>query len=203
MRERFSGQSAGRPQAARCGAGDHRGRGRGRGFAGALLEYLVDPGIGSFGDALWWAVSTVTTTGFGDVVPTNAAGRVVGVMLMMVGISLIPTITSLVVAVFIAQRSGRRRSRTGCTETRSLARLDELEARLALDQRARPASRATRASRSRTRARSRGSSRARPPCRRCSNASGIIVSASMVRIAPAANALTNPIARGDAPSSNA
>ena len=74
-------------------------------FIGAVVVYIVDPGIGTFGDALWWSVSTVTTTGFGDVVPTDPSGRVVGVILMMVGISLIPTVTSLVVAVFIAQRT--------------------------------------------------------------------------------------------------
>ena len=56
----------------------------------AVLERLVDPGIGTFGDSLWWAVSTVTTVGYGDVVPTSGAGRLVATVLMLTGLGLIP-----------------------------------------------------------------------------------------------------------------
>jgi voltage-gated potassium channel len=97
---------------------------------GAILVHIVDEGIGTWGDAFWWAVSTVTTTGFGDVVPTDPAGRVVGVVLMLVGISLIPTITSLVVAVFIAQRSRENDEQDKLHRDQVLARLDELEVQL-------------------------------------------------------------------------
>lgn len=41
----------------------------------------------SFGDPLWWAVATMTTVGCGDVYPQSALGRVVGVMVMLVGSS--------------------------------------------------------------------------------------------------------------------
>ena len=99
--------------------------------AAAFLERLVDPGIGSAGDALWWAVSTVTTTGYGDVVPTNSAGRVVGVLLMMVGISLIPTITSLIVSVFIAQRTRESAEQDRLDRERVMGRLDDIDAHLA------------------------------------------------------------------------
>ena len=71
----------------------------------ATLEWLIDPGIGTYGDALWWATSTVTTVGYGDVVPTSAGGRLIGGLLMLVGISLIPLITSAVVSAFITQRT--------------------------------------------------------------------------------------------------
>ena len=36
----------------------------------------------SFGDALWWALQTVTTVGYGDVVPTSGTGRVIGAFVM-------------------------------------------------------------------------------------------------------------------------
>lgn len=99
-------------------------------IAGAVFVRIVDPGIGSFGDALWWAVATVTTTGFGDVVPTDAPGRVVGVLLMFVGISLIPTVTSLVVSVFIAQRSRETAEADRLHREAVMERLDKLEAHL-------------------------------------------------------------------------
>jgi voltage-gated potassium channel len=98
--------------------------------AAAFLELLVDPGIGSTGDALWWAVATVTTTGYGDVVPTNAAGRVVGVVLMMIGISLIPIITSLVITVFIAQRQRETTDADRLHRDEVIRRLERIESRL-------------------------------------------------------------------------
>jgi voltage-gated potassium channel len=99
-------------------------------FAGAVVVRLVDSGIGNFGDALWWAVATVTTTGFGDVVPTDTSGRVVGVILMFVGISLIPTVTSLIVSVFIAQRSREAAEVDRAHRDIVIQRLDQLEAHL-------------------------------------------------------------------------
>jgi voltage-gated potassium channel len=69
----------------------------------AILEWWIDPGIGSFNDSLWWAVVTVTTVGYGDVVPTSAGGRLVGALLMLAGVSAIPITTSLVVSVFVSR----------------------------------------------------------------------------------------------------
>lgn len=99
-------------------------------LVGAIVVRVVNPGIGSFGDALWWAVTTVTTTGFGDVVPTDSAGRLVGIVLMMVGISLIPTVTSLIVAVFIAQRTRETTEQDRVHREAIMQRLDDLDALL-------------------------------------------------------------------------
>ena len=98
-------------------------------FTAAILVHAIDPAIGSFGDALWWAVSTVSTVGYGDVVPETGPGRVVGVVLMLTGISLIPLITSVVVSILIAQ--GTRKSREAELEHlgRIFERLDALERR--------------------------------------------------------------------------
>jgi voltage-gated potassium channel len=105
-------------------------------LGGAVFVRLVDPGIGSFGDALWWAVATVTTTGFGDVVPTEGPGRVVGVLLMFVGISLIPTVTSLIVSVFVAQRSRETAEADRMHREEVMGRLERIEAHLASIERA-------------------------------------------------------------------
>ena len=57
--------------------------------------------IKSFGDGLWWAVTTVTTVGYGDRFPTTSVGRVLAVGLMLVGISLMGVITASVAAWFV------------------------------------------------------------------------------------------------------
>ena len=50
--------------------------------------------LGSFPNSLWWAVATVTTVGYGDMVPATAIGRVAGVVLMLGGIGLFGAVTA-------------------------------------------------------------------------------------------------------------
>jgi len=57
--------------------------------------------IKTFGDGLWWAVSTVTTVGYGDRYPTTTEGRFLAVVLMIMGISLVGVITASVAAWFV------------------------------------------------------------------------------------------------------
>ena len=64
-----------------------------RGVAGSNIK--------SFGDGLWWAVTTVTTVGYGDHFPTTTIGRFLAVGLMLVGISLMGVITASVAAWFV------------------------------------------------------------------------------------------------------
>jgi voltage-gated potassium channel len=71
----------------------------------AIVERLIDPAFDSMGDALWWSVTTVSTVGYGDIVPESTAGRLAAAVLMLTGLALIPTLTSIVVGVLVAQRS--------------------------------------------------------------------------------------------------
>ena len=57
--------------------------------------------IKNFGDGLWWAVTTVTTVGYGDRYPTTTEGRFLAVLLMITGISLVGVITASVAAWFV------------------------------------------------------------------------------------------------------
>ena len=59
--------------------------------------------IKNFGDAVWWSITTVTTVGYGDTYPVTATGRVIAVLLMIGGISLIGVITATV-ASWIVER---------------------------------------------------------------------------------------------------
>ncbi|MDE0802946.1 MAG: ion channel [Acidimicrobiales bacterium] len=59
--------------------------------------------ITTFGDALWWAVVTVTTVGYGDHAPTTSDGRAVSTVLMFVGIGLVGVVTANVAAHFVEE----------------------------------------------------------------------------------------------------
>src|SRR6202044_4118684 len=63
----------------------------------------------SYHDALWWAVVTVTTVGYGDRFPVTEGGRAVAVVLMLVGIGLIGVLTATVASVFIKEHTDANR----------------------------------------------------------------------------------------------
>lgn len=55
-------------------------------------------------DAVWWTAATVTTVGYGDVVPTTDLGRIIGVVFMFVGISILGIFISTIGASLIKTR---------------------------------------------------------------------------------------------------
>jgi len=65
---------------------------------------VVGARIKNAGDALWWAVTTVTTVGYGDVYPITTAGRYVGVITMFVGISVAGSLTASMASLLIRKR---------------------------------------------------------------------------------------------------
>ena len=99
-----------------------------------LLERLVEPEtFHSIGLAYWWAVTTVTTVGYGDVVPESTAGRVVGAALMLTGLALIPTLTSIIVSTLLykTRRSEQDRiEQLESAQATTLARIEESLARI-------------------------------------------------------------------------
>jgi len=64
--------------------------------------------ITTFGDALWWAASTVTTVGYGDLYPVTTQGRFVALALMVVGIGFVGSVTASVAAWMIGQVNQRK-----------------------------------------------------------------------------------------------
>lgn len=79
-------------------------------FVGAWLVLLFEENaptsnIHNYADALWWAMVTVTTVGYGDRFPVTAGGRTVSVILMLVGIGLIGVLTATVASVFIQEHA--------------------------------------------------------------------------------------------------
>lgn len=99
--------------------------------AAALTLAVEEAGEGtidSFGDALWWAVSTVTTVGYGDTYPVTSAGRGIAAFLMVAGIALFGVLTANIAAFFIEQGQGADPVTERLDEV--LARLERVEERL-------------------------------------------------------------------------
>ncbi|WTW99779.1 potassium channel family protein [Streptomycetaceae bacterium NBC_01309] len=92
-----------------------------------------DANITDFGDALWWAISTVTTVGYGDLHPVTPEGRLVGVVLMVVGIGMMGVVTATIASRFILpEQQAEGREETARLERR-LASMEE-QLRLVLSQ---------------------------------------------------------------------
>lgn len=92
-----------------------------------VIRILDSSDFGNVWLALWWAVQTVTTVGYGDVVPHDVGGRVVAGILMLSGIGVLSVATAVITAAFLETV---RRRMDDPRHDEVIARLDELRARL-------------------------------------------------------------------------
>ena len=104
--------------------------------AAALAMTIVDrENYPSLGSGLWWAVQTVTTVGYGDHVPTTAAGQLLAAAVMLFGIGFLTVITAAITSTFVARSSletGAGDRTTKAEQDAQIAgRLERIEAALA------------------------------------------------------------------------
>jgi voltage-gated potassium channel Kch len=114
-------------------------------FVGLLeLHFEQDaPGanITTGGDALWWGYVTATTVGYGDKYPITMGGRIVGVIMLTVGVALFATFSGFLANAFLSSKSASSAEREA-TEGDLRAALDEIERLQAQQQQALAALRA-------------------------------------------------------------
>ncbi|MFB1051810.1 potassium channel family protein [Paraliobacillus sp. JSM ZJ581] len=79
-------------------------------FISSLIVTYSEPNITSFADGVWWSIVTTTTVGYGDISPSTIIGRVVAVILMIVGIGLIGMLTSSITTFFIKENNVKIKS---------------------------------------------------------------------------------------------
>lgn len=100
-------------------------------FAGAAVVWAFEDeaggGLNDYGTALWWAMATVTTVGYGDNVPVTPEGRGVAVVLMLIGIAFFSWVTANIAAFLVEFGGGEVH---GVTTHDLMAKLEEMEAEI-------------------------------------------------------------------------
>jgi voltage-gated potassium channel len=94
----------------------------------ALMTVIDREDYPSLGSGLWWAVQTTTTVGYGDHVPTNAAGRILAVFVMLFGIGFLTVITAAITSTFVARNAQLANELPA--EAPTAAQVSELDRRL-------------------------------------------------------------------------
>jgi voltage-gated potassium channel len=84
---------------------------------GGSAEYLAEykqPGanIYKLNDALWWAVITITTVGYGDYTPVTPLGRIIGTIVMFTGIGIVVTLVTVFAQKRVERMQERLKSKT-------------------------------------------------------------------------------------------
>jgi voltage-gated potassium channel len=103
--------------------------------AGFVVTIIDKEDFPDFGTAVWWAIVTLGTVGYGDVVPHTGWGRLVGSVVIIFGVTFIAFLTAVVTSLFVeAEQEGHRQraddaQRAAHDETRQL--LHDVSDRLA------------------------------------------------------------------------
>ena len=97
----------------------------GAGLVVTIVDHETYPSLGT---GLWWAAQTVTTVGYGDNVPMSLAGRLVAVLVMLVGIGFLTVVTAAITSTFVAR--ARRAKAPSDVETAMVEQLRQLDRRL-------------------------------------------------------------------------
>jgi voltage-gated potassium channel len=91
---------------------------------GGVLVRLTDPdSISSLANGIWWSLQTVTTVGYGDIVPASTAGRLTAAVVMLAGLSFLAVTTAAVTNAFVQAAARRRGAHADDTVLAEIKRL--------------------------------------------------------------------------------
>jgi voltage-gated potassium channel len=92
--------------------------------SGALMRALDHDQFPNVWLGIWWAAQTVTTVGYGDVVPTSVWGRLVAVATMLIGVAIVSVVTAIITSTFI-ERARQERQEKAEPKIATDAKVDE------------------------------------------------------------------------------
>ena len=94
-------------------------------------EKPTNPEFATFGDSLWWGVVTLTTVGYGDIVPETEKGRIAGVFLMITGLGTLGILSGTMASFFRTSGSASAESVPETPPAASDEELDDVRQQLA------------------------------------------------------------------------
>lgn len=92
--------------------------------SGALMRVFDHDQFPNVWLGIWWAAQTVTTVGYGDVVPTSVWGRLVAVATMLLGVAIVSVVTAIITSTFI-ERAREERLEKAESKAATEAKIDE------------------------------------------------------------------------------
>jgi voltage-gated potassium channel len=104
-------------------------------LAGFLMTLLDREDFPSYGLAVWWAVQTLSTVGYGDVVPHDLWGRLIASIMILLGVTFLSFLTAIVTSLFVSSdrdaTSAEERQQRTDELAEAMASLRRIEQRLA------------------------------------------------------------------------
>lgn len=112
--------------------------------AGVIVRIIDHKDFTSLGNALWWSIVTLATVGYGDIVPHSTWGRIVGSLVIVLGVTFLSVLTATVTSYFVSANQddfaadvaeAAKRDQAGDLETHRLLhqlldRVDAIEGKL-------------------------------------------------------------------------
>lgn len=103
-------------------------------LGGVLIRIVDEKDFPNVGIGMWWSLQTVTTVGYGDVVPTDFVGRLVGAVFMLEAIAFVAIVTAAITSTFVERARQERAASLGGRATiegeRLSAQLSAIQERL-------------------------------------------------------------------------
>ena len=99
---------------------------------GSMLILSIESGqpnsqINSELDAVWWTVTTITTVGYGDIVPVTDAGKIMAIFYMIFGLTILAIFLSSLGTKFYKQQFEKNEEELTLTQEKFFQRMDNLE----------------------------------------------------------------------------
>jgi len=92
---------------------------------GGIAIRVFDPTtFSNIGMGMWWAIQTVTTVGYGDIVPQTTVGRAVGALVMLESVAFLAIVTAAITSIFVEDRQAVRHAVAAQEEAAHRARLE-------------------------------------------------------------------------------
>lgn len=96
-------------------------------FAAGVLAWLVARrDFETLGDALWWALVTLATVGYGDVVPESTWGRIIGSVVIVMGVTFLAMLTATVTSYLVSAEEDERAAETQIRRSAEIGQTQEL-----------------------------------------------------------------------------